>query len=181
MSHKWVSTDKRHYWKKYCEQIVVRQTGISMEWVMVQSIFGKWVTSKPDYSLLFEIYCSRLQASKIIVKLTYVGVEFETECATFRPASTGLDQVIKACRSRSKRPIPFKTPLPSKLILLSYLLRIVTLQSQLTIAVTVLNMCETHVAVHALCRGRWSETRQQSHVSTTNQWSYTKVKWFPRD
>ena len=28
---------------------------------------------------------------KIIAKLTYFGAEFETECATFRPASTGLD------------------------------------------------------------------------------------------
>ena len=36
-------------------------------------------------------------------KLTYFGAEFETECARFRPASTGIDHVLA-------------TPLQSKLI-----------------------------------------------------------------
>ena len=50
-------------------------------------------------------------------------MEFETECATFRPASTGLDYaLIKTHRSRSLRRIPFQTPLQSKFILLPFLI-----------------------------------------------------------
>ena len=33
----------------------------------------------------------------MIVKLTYVGAEFEMECAAFRPASTRLDHALVAC------------------------------------------------------------------------------------
>ena len=35
----------------------------------------------------------------MIVKLTYFGAEFEMECATFRPASMGLDHANSAPKS----------------------------------------------------------------------------------
>ena len=73
----------------------------------------------------YEIYCSWLQESKTIVKLTYIWAEFETKCDRSWSRigqATGLHKcVIKICRNRSKSRIPFKTPLQSKLILLSLL------------------------------------------------------------
>ena len=35
-----------------------------------------------------------LSIGLLIVKLTYFGAEFETECTTFRPASIGLDRAL---------------------------------------------------------------------------------------
>ena len=42
---------------------------------------------------LYEIYCSWLKESKMIVNLAYSGAQFELECETFRPASTGLGAI----------------------------------------------------------------------------------------
>ena len=64
----------------------------------------------------YEICWSWLQEYKIIVKLTYFGPEFETECD------------VSTCFYRSKYCIPFQTLLQSKLILL-HLLTLVQLSS----------------------------------------------------
>ena len=52
----------------------------------------------------------------ILVCVTYFGVEFEMECATFRPASTGIEKQVETPH------IPFQTPLKRKLSLLSFLI-----------------------------------------------------------